>query len=336
MSKAKSISALAASLTVLAASCWFVTGVLPLKAAPQVAPDSPRVSIETNGAQLMHWSVNDPDEAVAKGVQGTVVVQVKLDATGNVTDASIVSGPDELRKAVLQSVLNWHFTKDAAFGTRQVSITFNAPKAAGATAQTTIRPGALPVHLPQNDEAVKSVTITGLSETAAQQLRSQLPVHEGDIVNAATMGKVTETVHAFDEHLRVSLTGDGALYIALPASTGAFNVSPPPPPPPPPTAQTPPDSIHIAGEIQQANLISRPVPVYPPLAKAAHVQGTVRFQATIGKEGTIQNLQLLSGPPLLVQAAMQAVQQWVYRPTMLNGSPVAVITDIEVNFTLAE
>jgi protein TonB len=66
------------------------------------------------------------------------------------------------------------------------------------------------------------------------------------------------------------------------------------------------------------------------------VQGTVKFQATISKDGTIQNLQLLGGPPLLVQAAMQAVQQWQYKPTLLNGDPVEVITTIDVNFTLSQ
>ena len=58
--------------------------------------------------------------------------------------------------------------------------------------------------------------------------------------------------------------------------------------------------------------------------------------ATIAKDGTIQNLQLLGGPPLLVQAAMQAVQQWQYKPTLLNGEPVEVITTIDVNFTLSQ
>jgi len=76
--------------------------------------------------------------------------------------------------------------------------------------------------------------------------------------------------------------------------------------------------------------------VYPPLAKAARVQGTVKFEAVIGKDGSIQNLHMISGPPLLVQAAMQAVQQWKYRPTLLNGEPVEVITTIDVNFTLSQ
>jgi protein TonB len=92
----------------------------------------------------------------------------------------------------------------------------------------------------------------------------------------------------------------------------------------------------VGGQVQAANLIKQVKPQYPPLAKAARVQGTVKFQAVIAKDGTIQNLQLLGGPPLLVQAAMQAVQQWQYKPTLLNGEPVEVITTIDVNFTLSQ
>ena len=80
------------------------------------------------GAQLMHRApVYYPREALAKNLEGVVVAQVKLDESGNVTDASILSGPDEFRKPVLQSLLSWHFTKDAAGGTRQVSVTFRVP-----------------------------------------------------------------------------------------------------------------------------------------------------------------------------------------------------------------
>jgi len=80
-------------------------------------------------------------------------------------------------------------------------------------------------------------------------------------------------------------------------------------------------------------LIYRVQPVYPPLAKTTHVEGTVEFTAIISKQGTIENLQLLRGHPLLVNAARQAVLQWRYRPTLLNGEPVEVITDIVVKFT---
>jgi protein TonB len=94
--------------------------------------------------------------------------------------------------------------------------------------------------------------------------------------------------------------------------------------------------IRVGGNVQAANLIRKVVPVYPPLAKQARIQGTVRFQAIIGKDGTIQNLQLVSGHPLLVANAQQAVSQWIYRPTLLNGDPVEVVTTIDVNFTLSQ
>ena len=118
---------------------------------------------------------------------------------------------------------------------------------------------------------------------------------------------------------------------------GIPTAAPPPPPPvkveekkPPPVSR-----IRVGGNVQQANLIKQLKPLYPPLAKQARIQGTVRFNAIIGKDGTIQNLQMVSGHPLLVPSAQEAVRQWVYRPTLLNGEPVEVQTQIDVNFTLS-
>jgi protein TonB len=92
----------------------------------------------------------------------------------------------------------------------------------------------------------------------------------------------------------------------------------------------------VGGNVQAANLTRKVQPVYPPLAKQARIQGTVRFTAIIGKDGTIQNLQMVSGHPLLVEAARAAVSQWQYKPTLLNGEPVEVVTQIDVNFTLSQ
>ena len=75
-------------------------------------------------------------------------------------------------------------------------------------------------------------------------------------------------------------------------------------------------------------------PVYPPIAKTAHISGTVVLHAIISKEGAIEKLEYVSGPPLLMKNAMDAVSQWRYRPTMLNGEPVEVDTTIDVVFTL--
>lgn len=111
-----------------------------------------------------------------------------------------------------------------------------------------------------------------------------------------------------------------------------------PPPPPKVEVQKPiaPTRIRVGGNVQQAKLIKQPKPIYPPLAKQARIQGVVRFTAIIGKDGTIQNLQLVTGHPLLVPSAQEAVKQWVYQPTLLNGEPVEVITQIDVNFTLSQ
>ena len=88
------------------------------------------------------------------------------------------------------------------------------------------------------------------------------------------------------------------------------------------------------GTIASANLIHMVQPMYPLLAKASRISGSVEFTATISKDGTIENLQLVRGHPLLIKAAKEAVLQWRYRPTLLNGEPVEVITDIVVNFVL--
>src|SRR5207302_1422947 len=108
------------------------------------------------------------------------------------------------------------------------------------------------------------------------------------------------------------------------------------PPPPVEQKKATVQRIRVGGQVQQANLIRQPKPVYPPLAKQARIQGVVRFNAIIGKDGTIQNLTLISGHPLLVPAAQEAVKQWLYKPTLLNGEPVEVATVIDVNFTLSQ
>jgi len=103
------------------------------------------------------------------------------------------------------------------------------------------------------------------------------------------------------------------------------------PPPPKPEA---PKRIRVSTGVQEAKIISQTRPTYPPLARQARIQGTVRLHAIISKEGTIQQLEVVSGPPLLVQAAVEAVKQWRYKPTLLSDEPVEVETFIDVIFTL--
>src|SRR5579864_2132253 len=93
---------------------------------------------------------------------------------------------------------------------------------------------------------------------------------------------------------------------------------------------TPPERIRLGGNIAVANLIHKVDPVYPPIAKTARVQGTVVLHAIIGKDGVVKEVELVSGPPLLTRAAMDAVRQWSYKPTLLNGKPVEVDTTVTV------
>jgi TonB family protein len=103
-----------------------------------------------------------------------------------------------------------------------------------------------------------------------------------------------------------------------------------PPPPPPGTKQ-----IRVGSNVQAEKLMVNPPPAYPEMARQARIQGVVRYNAVINREGKVAHLTLVSGHPLLVPAATEAVKQWLYKPTLLNGEPVEVVTQIDVNFTLA-
>jgi protein TonB len=104
--------------------------------------------------------------------------------------------------------------------------------------------------------------------------------------------------------------------------------------PPPAGERAPQKQFRVESNLQAAKLLKSVPPAYPPFAKLTGIHGTVRFTALIGKDGRIQNLKLITGPPPLADSASAAVKQWIYRPTLLNGEPVEVLTQIDVNFTL--
>ena len=118
-----------------------------------------------------------------------------------------------------------------------------------------------------------------------------------------------------------------------PQPDSAIPEPPPPPPPAPARGLTAPVRV---SSMERANLLHQVAPAYPPLAKSARVQGIVILEATISRTGEITDLRVISGHPLLVQAAIDAVKQWKYKPTVLSGEPVDVITTITVNFSLQD
>ena len=128
--------------------------------------------------------------------------------------------------------------------------------------------------------------------------------------------------------------------------SGAFAgaLPPPPPPPPPPGSPLPPatstfgpaaeGAVRVGGSIRPPTQISKVAPVYPLIAQSARVQGVVILEALIGADGRVRDAQVLRSIPLLDQAALDAVRQWVYTPTLLNGVATPIIMTVTVTFTL--
>jgi periplasmic protein TonB len=131
-----------------------------------------------------------------------------------------------------------------------------------------------------------------------------------------------------------SLRGSSVLELLKSAAASAAAEAAPPPAPPMPEPAPVRQIQRIGGSVQQANLIHQVTPRYPPLARQARVQGVVVLEAVISKEGFVDEMKVVAGHPLLTQAAVDAVKEWRYRPTLLNGEPVAVITTITVSFNL--
>ncbi|MCX6633195.1 MAG: M56 family metallopeptidase [Candidatus Solibacter sp.] len=227
--------------------------------------------------------------------------------------------------------------------------------------QTTVRMSSVPKGsgLPATDgKRLVRISTFGLTDAARNDLLSRLPVHEGDILGADSLERVRKAMLEFDEHMTLgtgfqsngevaivlSVTGVyasggviGGIIGGVPGGviggvqggvTGSATSVPP--------AADGTKRITIGGNVQQAKLVRQPKPVYPPLAKQARISGVVRLQAVIGKEGDVINLAVISGHPLLIPSALESVRQWVYQKTLLNGEPVEVQTQIDVNYTLSE
>ncbi|HTA41498.1 MAG TPA: energy transducer TonB [Bryobacteraceae bacterium] len=197
------------------------------------------------------------------------------------------------------------------------------------------RPETLPVWLapPTPQRVVQRETKPAMRTSVASR-----PIFRLESLQAPTA--VPRKIDLAPDAPEVAMPVSGA-----PAGTSVFslvsgNAVQPPPVAVPPVNKTsaPVQSapLHVSGGVQSAKLIFGPKPAYPALAKATHTMGTVRLQATIGRDGAIRNVQVLSGPPLLIEAAKQAVEQWRYQPTLLNNQTVEVITEIDVNFTIAQ
>lgn len=176
-------------------------------------------------------------------------------------------------------------------------------------------------------------------KAAVPETRSARPVFRLATILAPT--RVPDHINLAPDAPELAVVAGGLAITSLNTLLPGLATQPVPPPSTPPVklrpaVTTPAVPVRVGGGVQAARLIFGPKPSYPILAKTTRTQGTVRMQALIGRDGIIRNLQLVSGPPLLVAAAMEAVGRWRYQPTLLNGEAVEVITEIDVNFTLSQ
>jgi TonB family protein len=245
MSRIRSIACVSLMSSAVVAALWVSVSAFPLQAVPQATPGqrarvfrSPAGVVEQGAENLLHEpSVPYPAEAIAKRVEGRVVLELSIDDEGRVYDALVVSGPQELRRAALLTALQWRYSKQMPLPAKlAVSILFQLPA---------------PVAQPQRP--------------------------------AATNGDA-------------------------------------------------PKRIRVGGAVQHERLVREVTPAYPPLARQARIQGQVQLKVSISTTGAVDFIEVETGHPLLIPAAVEAVKQWEYKPTLLNGVPVAVDTTVRIHF----
>ena len=249
--------------------------------------------------------------------EGTVQLEAVLNSDGEVIDARVISGPDELRKTALQNVLAWRSNKDAS-PRRTVPITIQFRKF-GALSPP---PPPPPPPPPLEQLTFQGVDYQGLSPEIQQRASLVMAgLQSGQKLTDEQVNRLRGDLRAIDPALRLRLNiADSTLRLSVSNSSSG----------------QPPKHIRVGGNASANNLISKVAPVYPPVAKQARIQGSVRFNIVIGREGSVENIELVAGHPILVEAAREAVAQWKYRPVLLNGVPTQVATVVDVNFTLSE
>ena len=287
---------------------WLIVIASPIAAYGQ--------QILRGGENLMHRSAIE----YAGNVEGTVVLEARLDAKGVVRDARVISGPDELRAAALKSVLDWHYSiEKGAPPIVEIAIEFKLPKAP----MKVIAP-------PAASGTLKSIDFAAVYGELKDRVLAKLTVKAGDQVPAESHAQIVQAIKSIDEHLQVRITSGSEGTRILVSMASPYWTSQPAGQP------NQPKRIRVGGNVQAVNILQKVNPVYPAEAKQQRVQGVVRLKVIIGPTGTVSTVELESGDPLLVDSAVNAVKQWVYRPTLLNGVPVEVQTTVDVNYTLRD
>jgi TonB family protein len=280
--------------------------------------------------------------ALISRVEGDVTLELTLDEGGNVVDARAVSGPVELRQEAVRWALDWRYDPNVQSARNVVAtVSFRLPPEDPHVSFPLLAlPGLLDsADFPPASLVLRSVQTADL-DPPNPALQARLESYIGrsladagvadaihaDIVNATEGGSGYYATRAY-----TAPRADGAvLLVRRPLAverTPTENV---------PVVRTEappvPKRIRIDGAVQKEKLLRQVRPEYPALARQARVQGTVELSVILTHEGAVQTVEVLSGQPLLISAAIDAVKQWRYKPTLLNGVPVEVETQVSVNF----
>jgi TonB family protein len=282
---------------------WLVvTAIAALSAGYAWAQDSV-VEVPANVMKEMIRTKVDPvypPSAISNRVGGVVALHAIIDKYGQITKLDVIKGPEELRASALDAVRQWTFVPYLANQqSTAVSTTILIQYAPMVVGVDVTRDGKVQHYGP----AKPGPEVFILSEDPSAGVVGMGPM-------AGVMGPGAGL------HAPTKIPKD-----IQPMSGGG-------------SAPFPAGPARISGGVSAGNILSRVSPEYPPVARAAHVGGAVVLRALISEDGSIETLSVISGPPMLVKAAMDAVEQWKWKPFMLNGKPTKVDTTVTVNFNL--
>jgi len=331
----------------LALSAWFALATLPLAGSAQVkeseAPERAGVSVDPGGTILHRVAVPYPEGARFHHIEGTVVAELTLRKNGEVADAHVVSGPEELRAAVLWSVLQWHYaTEGQSPQTVQVTVNFSAPNIANSPA-----PNPQMEALAGSKETLgtlASIDVSALPEPLRSAVWEKVKTFQGQPFSNYLMRQVERAASGVDSHMGFAwhMSKDGT----NPALT--LFLSPPFIPAPPfdqfslephassETAKQFPSTgkprVVMGGGVMESKLVNKVDPVYPPQAQTAGIKGIVVLDILIASDGSVAAVHVADGPETLQQPAVDAVKQWTYKPTTVGHVPVEVVSQVKVPF----
>jgi Gram-negative bacterial TonB protein C-terminal len=324
--------------------------------ASQLPQDAPGVTIDTGGIPLTHRpAVRYPAEALARGVEGTLVLDITPDWQGRTSGIEWISGPNALRGIDFST---WHFPSDAGAEPRRVKIVFNLAEARRHAAAGTSfgSPFGVPNtslffwRLPnplngccngpakETRRRLRTLDIMGVSQHMRDKLMKSAPVQEGDEIGTEQMGQMVNWSSNLDSDLRVWMLQAGDEYAVTILPTGFLLgvreqaskqelanqcVLPA-------AAHTSAPRIRAPGAVPVPKLISRVEPVSARGGQAKTVRGSVRLHVIIDKQGGVLYASAVSGNPALYRSAEEAVKHWKYSPTVVNGRAAQVITEVEL------